>query len=97
MSEEIQKQQPTQEASTNTTLSIIERAEAANKQAQENIRKQEELLKRQEEIAAKMLLGGRAEAGTAPKVVDAEEEANKQAMSLLAGTGLNPFKNARKN
>ena len=90
MSEEIPKQQQAQTESKETAVSLIERAEAANK-------KMEELLKRQEEMAAKMLLGGRSEAGLTPKEVDKEEVANNQAMSLLAGTGLNPFKNARKN
>jgi len=69
MSEEIQtpQQAPTEskeEVKDVNPESILERAEKANLRAEENIKKQEELLKRQEAIATRLLLGGRAEAGT---------------------------------
>jgi hypothetical protein len=79
MSEEIQTPQPTQEASTPAVKevrpeSIIERAEKANLRADENIKKQEDLLNRQEAIATRLLLGGRAEAGTNKTAKQTQEE-----------------------
>lgn len=79
MSEEIPQTQPTQEASTPAVKevrpeSIIERAEKANLKAEENIKKQEELLNRQEAIATRLLLGGRAEAGTNKTPQQTEQE-----------------------
>ena len=73
--EQIQQTSNTGEA----PLSIIERAEAANKVLEENIKKQEEILRRQEEVAAKQLLAGKANAGftEAPKVESAKEYAER--------------------
>jgi hypothetical protein len=45
-----------------------------------------------DEEKVKNILSGRAEAGQPEPVKDVEEEAKKAAMSLLEGSGLNPFK-----
>jgi hypothetical protein len=86
MSEEIkieQAQQVTQE-SKEAPLSIIERAEAANKVLEANIKRQEEILKKQEEVAAKQLLGGRAIAGISKtKQEEAAEELDKRVQEAL--------------
>jgi hypothetical protein len=71
-----------------TPISIIERAEAANKALEDNIKRQEELLRRQEEIAAKQLLAGRSTAGQTAPVVNKDEAAKERINNLLKGTGL---------
>ena len=45
-----------------------------------------------DEEKVKNILSGKAEAGQPEPVKDVEEEAKKAAMSLLEGSGLNPFK-----
>lgn len=69
-------------------LSIIERAEKANKQAEDNIKRQEELLKRQEEIATKLLLGGRANLGEQKT----KEQMDKEAIDARVAETLKRFR-----
>lgn len=57
------------------TLSLIERSENSVKAMQEQNDRSEKLIERQESVAARMLLGGRAEAGGVNKT-KAELEAD---------------------
>ncbi len=50
-----------------TTPNMLEKAEAIAKRIEEANRKAEELISRQEQIAARSLLSGRSEAGQIPK------------------------------
>ena len=45
-----------------------------------------------DEEKVKDILSGKSEAGQPEPIQDVEEEAKKAAMSLLEGSGLNPFK-----
>ena len=91
MVEEIKKDEQVSTESTSET-NIAEQAfkAAAELRAANEVKKQ--LLDREEKLIAMRQLGGRAEAGLAPKVESDEERIKRQARSLLAGTGLDPFK-----
>ena len=93
MAEEIKaeiKQEVKEEKEQKPTLiddadKAAERLEKANKEFSE-------LLKRQEQLAAREKLGGRTSAGFTP-VVESEEEKNKKRITeILKPTGFNPFK-----
>ena len=58
------------------TASIIEKADAVAKRMEQANKKAEDLLIRQEAVAARMMLSGRAEAGQVKK--SAEEEVNEK-------------------
>ena len=80
----IEQAKPTEVNSQEAPLSIIERAEAANKKAEENIKRQEELLARQEAIAARQLLSGRSEGTQVKTPVDlAKEDIDKRVAETL--------------
>ena len=67
------------------TPSLIDRADAVAKRMEEANKKAEELLTRQEAIAARMLLSGRADAGHIEKTPEQnqKEEADKQAQEII--------------
>jgi hypothetical protein len=87
---------PTTQDSTPQTPTLIEEAKAIAERMEKANAEHKALLDRQEQMTARAILSGRSEAGITPKATDPEEEANKQAMTLLQGTGLNPFKRAGK-
>ena len=94
MENETNKQTP--QTSPQETPSLISQAkEQADRLEKANL-ELKSLLDRQEQMHARAILSGRSEAGQMVKATDPEEEANNQAMSLLQGTGLNPFRNAKK-
>lgn len=62
---------------------IIDRAEAVNKALEENIKKNEEILRKSEELAAKQLLAGRAEAGTT--ITPVKEESPQEYKRRILG------------
>ena len=83
MENEIQNTEQTQpqaeiktEAPITETASIIDRADAVAKRMEEANKKAEQLLARQEAVAARMMLSGRSEAGQIKKT--AEEEQKEQ-------------------
>ena len=73
------------EAPAPSNLTLIEKADAVAKRMEEANKKAEELIRRQEEITARMLLSGRAEAGQIQKSPEQanEEEAQKQANAII--------------
>lgn len=73
-------------------LSMIEKAELAAKALKEQNDRYEALLKKQEELTSMMILGGRSEAGIVKPDINPEEKKKEEALLLLKGTGLNPFK-----
>jgi hypothetical protein len=84
MSEE-QAQQQTPQASQETASSVIERVEAANRRAEENIAKQEAILKQQSELYAKQALAGRSMAGSTEAVKIEETPAQYKDRILRGG------------
>lgn len=64
---------------------VAARMEAANKVA-------EELLRRQEEILARNMLSGRAEAGSVVRIESDDEKYKREAKERYKGTGLDPTK-----
>ena len=69
--------------------SALEEAKELAKRIEEANKKTEELLQRQEQIAANNILGGRTYAGQAePPVVDHETEVKERVNKLLEKTGL---------
>lgn len=63
---------------------LIDRAEAAAKRMEEANQKAEELLKRNEELAARYVMSGRSEAGNGP--VQAPQETPKEyAKRVMSG------------
>jgi len=93
---EEEKIKQTTETSTQSTPTLIDEAKAIAERMEKANAEHKALLDRQEQMTARAILSGRSEAGVTPKQVDPEEEANNRAMSLLQGTGLNPFKNAKR-
>jgi len=82
-SEEVKKE--------DNSLSVLERVELANKQAEENIKKQEEILRKNEEAVAKLVLGGKTYAGqTIAPAETADEKWAREAKERYKGTGLDP-------
>ena len=75
---------------TKKAVSIFDRAEAINKKLEENIKKQGELMKSQQEIADRIMLGGGSQAGQAIKTETAEEKWAREARIRYAGTGMDP-------
>ena len=65
---------------------IIDRADAIRKGLEEAIKKNEEILRRQEAVAARMMLAGKADAGSVnkPKEEEEKEEAEKQAKEIIS-------------
>ena len=57
-----------------STISLIERAEAAAKKIEEENKKRVELLRREEELEARKIVSGKSEAGFVPKPIDRNEE-----------------------
>jgi len=66
--------------SKSETTSIIDRADNIAKRLEEANKKSEELISKQEAIAARMMLGGKAEAGIQPKT---PEEIKKQEVAEM--------------
>jgi len=85
-----EKEEVKEEIKTNP-LNPIERAEAINLKLEENIKKQEELLRRNEEATAKLILGGRSYAGQETKGAETfDEKWAREAKERYAGTGMDP-------
>ena len=78
------KQQMAENSQAETPFNIIERAEAANKALEQNIRRQEELLRLQQEAVAKQLLAGRSNAGTT-EIIPIVESAKDYAARVMKG------------
>lgn len=74
------------------TTSIIDRADAVAKKLQEQNDRTELLLQRQEAIAARMMLSGRAEAGQVQKT---PQQAAEEQMNEEVNRRLNMFKPKR--
>ena len=68
--------------------SLIERADVTAKRIEEANKRAEELLKKNEEIYSRILLSGRASAGTTQPVVDPNKEQTDRLNKMFAGTGL---------
>ena len=64
-----------------STDDILSRAEASAKRMEEANLKAEELLKRQEQIAARLILSGKSEAGITP-VQKSDEEIKKEQLKI---------------
>lgn len=79
MAEEIKEALP---SPTLESLTMIEKADAAAKRMEEANKKTEELLVRQEAIAARMMLSGRADAGM---VVQKKEETAQEYAKRVSG------------
>lgn len=71
---------------------VVERANVAAQRLEDANRKKEELLAREEQLYAKKLLGGRAEAGTTPIQETPEEAYKRRTQERYKGTGLDPTK-----
>ena len=79
--EQGEENKPKEQTLIDEAKAAAERIEAANKRA-------EELLKQQEELRARDLLGGKSSAGTPPpKPVDKEQLIKERVNKLLEGTG----------
>lgn len=67
------------------TSSIIDRADKAAQRMEQANKKMEELLTRNEAVAARLMLSGRAEAGTPVKTPEQtqQEEVDKQAKEII--------------
>jgi len=70
------------------TANILEKAESIAKRIEEANKKSEELVARQEAIAAKMLLSGRAEAGTIQKT---PEQTKKEELDKIVKEQLSKY------
>jgi len=68
------------EAPITETASIIDRADAVAKRMEEANKKAEQLLARQEAVAARMMLSGRSEAGQIKKTAEQEQTEKIDAM-----------------
>ena len=77
--------QPASETS-NTLIDSARDAALRLEKANQELRA---LLDRQEELAAKQLLGGRTEASSSPLKLDPVVEEKKRLNELFAGTGIN--------
>jgi len=82
---EEKKEEEKVEAPITETTSIIDKADAVAKRMQEQNDRAEQLLIRQEAIAARMMLSGRAEAGQVNKTKEQTdaEEVEKRAQAAL--------------
>lgn len=79
-----------QETELPVEKSVLEQARESVKRLEEANKKTEELLDRQEQLAAKELLGGRAEGGIAP-IPKKELTSEEYAQQVLAGK-INPLR-----
>lgn len=70
-------------------LSLIEKAELLKKQIEEQNKKQEDLIRRNEEVLAKQMLGGRSGFNQAPQ--KSQEDMDKESLKAAFNSGLNPF------
>lgn len=71
-----------------STQGLIDKAMDAAKQLKEQLDRKEQLVLREQELQARALLSGRAEAGITEKPKSEEELRKEAANKLLAGTGL---------
>lgn len=69
-------------------VSIVEEAKQLSELLEKQKNEIKELLKQEEQMAAKKILSGKAEAGIAPVVVDKETEIKNRVNKYLEGTGL---------
>jgi hypothetical protein len=89
MAENTQKEEQKTETPITETSSIIDRADAVAQRMEAANKKAEELLQRQEAIAARMMLSGRAEAG---QITKTPEQAKKEEIDAKIAETLNRFK-----
>ena len=80
------------EETTPSPLNPFEEARQVRDELRNDIATFKVLKEAIDEEKVKNILSGNAEAGQPEPVKDVEEEAKKAAMSLLEGSGLNPFK-----
>jgi hypothetical protein len=74
------------------TPELIKRAEAAAERLEKANKIQEELLKRNEDLLARQILGGKSEAGILIKEKTEDEKQNEKIKKMFEGTGLDPLK-----
>jgi hypothetical protein len=89
--EELQKVEPAADTSQDT-LTLVDKAIAAANLLKEQNDRKESLLKIEEELTARRILGGVTEAGIPRKVETQDDVITKEVLDMLKGTGLNPFK-----
>jgi hypothetical protein len=95
MSEEKQEEQGAPENTgkglQQETISELDRADQiAERQKRENDRR-EELIKREEALAARRVVGGKADAGDTPKKKSEDEKYAEDAKERYAGMGIDPL------
>lgn len=88
-SEEVTKEDSNTGDEPQATSLITDAHSAAERLEKANL-KQEELLRRQEEIMATQRLGGRADAGQVEKKETEDEKWKREAKVRYAGTGMDP-------
>jgi hypothetical protein len=82
--DEVKKEEP---------LSVLDRAESIAKRIEDGNKKAEELLKTQEALATKLILGGRSEAGSVQKIET--KISDKEFAQKVAKGEINPFTEIR--
>jgi hypothetical protein len=75
-----------------SNLTLLEEARQITKDLKAAIEARKALLEREEALKANEMLGGKSNAGQPTPELSPEEKVKAEAMKLLAGTGLNPFK-----
>lgn len=79
-----QEEQPAQKTGNTEAPSTLVQAEALAKRLEDANRRTEELLKRQEEVVARAMLGGRSFAGQEPEIKK-EETPKEYANRIMMG------------
>lgn len=87
--EKIEETTPKEDETKKTTSELDRADQIAERQARENDRR-EELLNREESLAARRAVGGETEAGSKPHKETADEKYNREAKVRYAGTGMDP-------
>lgn len=71
-------------------VGIVDRAHAENERMEENLRRRDELISREEKLMAQKTLGGRSEAGQVP--VEPKEETHEEYAEKVRRGEANPLK-----
>jgi uncharacterized protein YwqG len=90
--EEREEEKAEEEETTSAPSNPIEEARQVRDELRKDIETFRELKETIDEEKVKDILSGKSEAGQPEPVRDKEQEAQKAALALLEGTGLNPFR-----
>ena len=80
----------TSEGDKPEAIGIVDRAHAENERMEENLRRRDELISREEKLMAQKTLGGRSEAGQVP--VEPKEETHEEYAEKVRRGEANPLK-----